>query len=328
MTIIVTGSIATDHLMVFPGSFREQFVEDRLNRISLSFLVDDLDVRRGGVAANIAFGLGCLDTAPILVGAVGQDFAEYQLWLKEHGVDTDSVRVSGTRHTARFVCTTDTDHNQIASFYPGAMVESRDIDLCPIVHRTEPSIVVISPDDPDAMLRHTRQCREHGWPFAADPSQQLARLDGPAIRSLVEGAEYLFTNDYEASLLQAKTGWTAAQVAERVGAWLVTVGPDGVDVCRSGELNLRVPAPAERRRADPTGVGDAFRAGFLAGRSWGLSEERSAQLGCMLATLVVEVVGTQEYWPGGRVFAERFTEAYGPEAAEEVAPRLADLERS
>ncbi|MBP2327317.1 adenosine kinase [Kibdelosporangium banguiense] len=326
MSITVTGSIATDHLMVFPGSFREQLVDDRLDRISLSFLVDDLQVRRGGVAANIAFGLGCLGMAPILVGAVGPDFAEYQLWLKHHGVDTDSVHVSSSRHTARFVCTTDAHDNQIASFYPGAMTESKQIDLGPIVGRAGPDIVLICPDDPDAMLLHTRQCRDLQVPFAADPSQQLARLGGDAIRSLVDGAEYLFTNDYEAGLLQAKTGWNTAEILSRVGAWLVTLGPDGVDVLRSDHSNVRVAAPKEQRRADPTGVGDAFRAGFLAGRSWGLSDERAAQLGCTLATLVIEVVGTQEYWQGSDVLAVRIAEAYGPEAAADITPLLNDWE--
>jgi adenosine kinase len=325
MSITVTGSIATDHLMVFPGSFREQLIAERLDQISLSFLVDDLDVRRGGVAANIAFGLGCLGLSPALVGAVGSDFTEYQLWLKEHGVDTDPVRVSASRHTARFVCTTDNDQNQIASFYPGAMTESREIDLRPIV--ADADVVVIGADDPEAMLLHTEQCREHGFPFAADPSQQLATLNGPDIRSLVADATYLFTNEYEAGLLMEKTGWTVAQVLDRVGRWIVTLGADGVHVMAKHEQGVIVEPPPERCKADPTGAGDAFRAGYLAARAWDLGDERAAQLGCALATLAIEVVGTQEYWQGADTLLQRFAQAYGSDAAGQIAARLAEQER-
>ena len=156
MRIAVTGSIATDHLMNFEGRFSESLVVDQLDKISLSFLVDDLEVRRGGIAANIAFGLGCLGLDPILVGAVGQDFADYRSWLQRHRVDTGSVHISELRHTARFVCTTDSDHAQIASFYAGAMQEAREIELTPIAERVGGiDLVVISANDPEAMLRHT-----------------------------------------------------------------------------------------------------------------------------------------------------------------------------
>src|SRR6476620_8062665 len=175
MKIAVTGSIATDHLMHFPGRFADQLIADQLDKVSLSFLVDDLVIRRGGVAANIAFGLGQLGLRPALVGAVGADFADYRSWLERHGVDCDSVHVSEVAHTARFVCTTDEDLNQIASFYAGAMVEARNIELAPVAQRLGGlDLVMISPNDPVAMVRHTDECRERGYPFAADPSQQLA----------------------------------------------------------------------------------------------------------------------------------------------------------
>lgn len=318
MSIVVTGSIATDHLMVFPGRFREQLIEGQLDHVSLSFLVDELTIFRGGIAANIALGLGHLGLRPVLLGAVGQDFADYRGWLTGHGVDCDHVLVSATQHTARFLCTTDADHNQIASFYAGAMSEARDIDLAAVMQQLDAvELVIICPDDPEAMLRHTRTCRALGVPFAADPSQQIARMEGPALRDLVEGAAYLLTNEYERDLLQQKTGWSTDEVRARVGTWITTRGKTGAELTTAG-VTLAVHAPVERRRVDPTGVGDGFRAGFLAGRAWGLGLEPSAQIGCMMATLVIEATGPQEYAFEARDFLDRYREAYGADSAADV----------
>ncbi|WP_370418841.1 carbohydrate kinase family protein [Streptomyces sp. QH1-20] len=324
MRIAVTGSIATDHLMTFPGRFADQLVADQLHTVSLSFLVDELDVRRGGVGPNICFGMGVLGLRPVLVGAAGQDFAEYRAWLDRHGVDTASVRISEVLHTARFVCTTDTDHNQIASFYTGAMSEARQIELHPVSERVGGlDLVLIGADDPEAMLRHTEECRTRAIPFAADPSQQLARLEGDDIRLLIEGATYLFTNEYEKALIESKTGWTDAEVLAKVGTRVTTLGARGVRIERTGEPAIEVGCAQEEAKVDPTGVGDAFRAGFLAGLTWKLSVERAAQLGCMLATLVIETLGTQEYELRRGHFMDRFAKAYGEEAAAEVKAHLA-----
>ncbi|KNB52754.1 carbohydrate kinase family protein [Streptomyces caatingaensis] len=323
MRIAVTGSIATDHLMTFPGRFADQLVADQLHTVSLSFLVDDLDVRRGGVGPNICFGMGVLGLRPILVGAAGEDFADYRAWLDRHGVDTDSVHISEVLHTARFVCTTDTDHNQIASFYTGAMSEARLIELQPVAERVGGlDLVLIGADDPEAMLRHTEECRTRGIPFAADPSQQLARMEGDDIRQLVEGAAYLFTNEYEKALIESKTGWTGDEILAKVGTRVTTLGPRGVRIERAGEPAIEVGCAEEQAKVDPTGVGDAFRAGFLAGLTWKLSLERAAQLGCMLATLVIETLGTQEYELRRGHFMERFTKAYGHEAAADIQQHL------
>jgi adenosine kinase len=321
--VAVTGSIATDHLMTFPGRFSEQLIPDQLHRVSLSFLVDDLDIRRGGVAANICFGMAQLGLRPALVGAVGSDFADYRSWLDRNGVDTGSVHVSQERHTARFLCTTDLDRNQIASFYPGAMSEAREIELRPVAERLGGlDLVVVSPNDPAAMLRHTEEARERGVPFVADPSQQLARMDGADIRKLIDGAAWLFTNDYEAELLEHKTGWSSDEVLGRVGVWVMTRGKDGCDIRVSGEATTRVAVAQELRILDPTGVGDAFRAGFLAGVAWELSAQRCAEVGSMLATYVIETVGTQEYDLDAATFLKRFAEAYGDDAADEVRRHL------
>jgi adenosine kinase len=321
MRIVVTGSIATDHLLSFPGRFTEQLVADRLDRVSLSFLADSLDVRRGGVAANIALGLARLGLAPVLVGAAGKDFADYAAWLNENGVATDAVRVSDTLHTARFVCTTDLDHNQIATFYAGAMTEASRISLVTVAERAgRPDLVVVGPNDPQAMLRHTDECRRYGIPFAADPSQQLPRLTTEEVRRLIAGARLLFTNEYEAALLLDRTGWTEDEVLGRTGAWIVTRGADGVDIARAGEERLHVDAVPTTRAVDPTGVGDAFRAGFLAGVARNWPPERSARLGCALATVVLETVGTQEYVLTSADLLRRIEAAYGPAAARETEP--------
>ncbi|MDT0264916.1 carbohydrate kinase family protein [Streptomyces sp. DSM 44915] len=321
MRIAVSGSIANDHLMTFPGRFADQLVADQLHTVSLSFLVDGLEVRRGGVAANICFGMGQLGARPILVGAAGEDFAEYRAWLERHGVDTESVRISEMLHTARFVCTTDADHNQIGSFYTGAMSEARLIELQLVADRVGGlDLAHIGADDPEAMLRHTEECRTRGIPFAADYSQQLARMEGEELRLLTEGAAYLFSNEYEKALIETKTGWSAAEVLDRVGTRVTTLGGRGVRVERAGEEPIEVGCPEEESKADPTGVGDGFRAGFLSGLSWGVSLERAAQLGCMVATLVIETVGTQEYTLNRGTFVDRFTKAYGNDAAEEIRP--------
>ncbi len=324
MHIAVTGSIATDYLMTFPGRFSEQLVADQLDRVSLSFLVDELEVRRGGVAANIAFGLGQLGLAPVLVGAVGQDFeTDYRAWLRRHGVDTSGVHVSELRHTARFLCTTDLDQNQMASFYTGAMEEARFIELAPIAERRGAlDLVVISPNDPEAMIRHTAECRHLGVPFMADPGQQLARMDGHQVRKLVDGATYLITNDYERTLLETKTGWSSQEVLGRVGHRITTLGAEGCLIDTRDGVVAEVPAAPEQQRTDPTGVGDAFRAGFLAGLSWQLPLEASAQVGSMVATYVLEHVGTQEYELDPLEFADRLGAVYGDEAAADVRKQL------
>ncbi|MDT7727157.1 MAG: adenosine kinase [Actinomycetota bacterium] len=321
--IAVSGSIATDHLMHFPGRFAEQLVAEQLHRISLSFLADDLVVRRGGIGANIAFGLGVLGVEPILVGAVGADFADYRAWLERHGVDTSGVHVSEIAHTARFVCTTDEDFCQIGTFYAGAMAESRDIELAPIADRAGGlELMMIGPDDPEGMLRHADACRHQGIPFAVDPSQQLARMDGAQARAFVEGAKYLFSNDYEWELLLQKTGWTEADVLGRVGLRITTLGEKGVEIVGGDGLALQISAVPELNKTDPTGVGDGFRAGFLTAIHGGLGLERAAQLGSLIAVLVLETVGTQEWTFDRAAGLARLSEAFGPEAAQDIAPVL------
>lgn len=326
MPLLIAGSIATDHLMTFAGKFADSLVVEQLDKLSVSFLVEDLEIRRGGVAPNMCFGLGRLGLRPVLVGAAGEDFADYRSWLERHGVDCSHVRISDTKHTARFVCTTDSTMAQFASFYPGAMSEARLIELAPIVARVgEPDFVLIGADDPDGMLRHTQECRQRGYPFIADPSQQLAFGEGDLIRQLIDGAAILFSNEYESHMIEKKTGWSGEDILSRVGIQVTTLGADGVCILRAGEPTIELNAAKNVTAVEPTGVGDAFRAGFLGATTWGVGHERAAQVGCVLAAYVVETVGTQEYSFTAAQFLARLEESYGESATAEVAPHLAGV---
>ncbi len=323
MKIACAGSVGRDHLMTFPGKFTDSLVAGSLDKVSLSFLVDGLDVRRGGTAANIAFGIGALGLNPYLIAAVGTDWADYDSWLSRHGVDTKYVKISKELLTASFMVTTDLELNQIASFFPGAMSEAREIELAPIIEKSGKfDLLIISPDDPDAMLSHSASARAMGIPFAADPSQQLARMDGESIKLLIEGAEYLFLNEYELALTIQKTGWSDSEIFSRVKKRIITLGSQGSRIEEHGKEPITVGVPKEIAKLDPTGVGDCYRAGFVAGLAWGLNHERCAQLGSMLATFCIETKGTQEYRFTKMEFVNRFSEAYGAQAAAEVSSKI------
>lgn len=323
MIVAVAGSVGRDHLMTYPGRFTDSLVAGSLAKVSLSFLVDGLDIYRGGCAANISFGMGALGLNPILVAAVGKDWADYNEWLSAHGVDTQHCRVSNERYTATFTVTTDEELNQIASFFPGAMSEAREIDLEKIHQEAGPiDLLIVSPDDPEAMIRHSQNAIKLGIPLAADPSQQLARMDGEDIKKLIPGATYLFLNEYELALVLQKTGWSDEELFNQVKVRVVTLGSKGARVEEHGEPTIKVDVPQEKAKIDPTGVGDSFRSGFLAGLSWGLNHERCAQLGSMIATFCLETKGTQEYFYDRQSFMERFEESYGALAAGEVAAHI------
>jgi adenosine kinase len=320
--IAVTGSIATDHLMMFAGKFTDTLIAEKLDKISVSFLVGDLVIRRGGVAGNISYGLGCLGLKPLLVGSVGQDFAEYAAWLTAHGVDTSGVRTSPTRHTARFTGTNDATGNQIASFYPGAMSEDSEIDIVSLANANAVDLVVIGAGDPAAMQRFTAECRAAGLKFAADFSQQVAFLDGDSMRTLIEGAGYLFCNEYEEAAIEQKTGWSSADILHRVETRIITLGSAGARVERRGEEPVVVGPVKDATFVEPTGAGDAFRSGFLAATAWGLPTERALQLGNLMAVHALEAVGPQEYDLNRATLADRAKHSYGEESAAAIAAHL------
>ena len=322
MRIAVTGSIATDHLMMFAGKFTDTLIAEKLDKISVSFLVGDLEIRRGGVAGNISYGLGRLGLKPLLVGSVGQDFAEYESWLTEHGVDVSGVRTSETRHTARFTATNDESGNQIASFYPGAMSEDGEIDIISLANANAVELVVIGAGDPAAMKRFTEDCRAAGVKFAADFSQQVAFLDGGTMRTLIEGAAYLFCNEYEEAVIEQKTGWSSEDVLDRVDTRVITLGAAGARVERKGSAPVTVGPVKDATFVEPTGAGDAFRSGFLAATAWDLPVERAIQLGNLLAVHALETVGPQEYDLTAATLADRAKHSYGADAAADIAAHL------
>ena len=323
MKIAVAGSIARDHLMTFPGNFTDSLVADSLENLSLSFLVDGLEVRRGGTGANISFGLGQLGVKPYLISSAGTDFQEYEAWLNRHGVDTSHVRISQNLLTATFSCTTDQNQRQIASFFPGAMAESREIELAPIFEKIGGiELLIISPDDPEAMLRHTEGAKSLGIDFVADPSQTLASISGDLIKKLIGGAKYLFTNEYESELILKKTGWSEAELLNEVGTKITTLGSKGSRIDSKGQSTLEIGVPKISKIEDPTGVGDSYRAGFLAGLSFGFAHKLCGEIGATLAAYCIETKGTQEYRFEKQEFIARLAATFGKDCGEALAAKL------
>jgi adenosine kinase len=308
MKLIVTGSIAFDYLMQFPGKFTEHILAEHLQRVSLSFLVDSMDKRRGGCAPNIAYTLALLGERPYLVATAGQDFKDYDEWLQAAGVDTSHVHQVPDKFTASFFCSTDTENNQIASFYIGAMANASELSLRTI---HDPGLVIISPNDPGAMVQYAEECRTMGVPFIFDPGQQCARLSGDELRDGIKGARLVICNDYEFELVRQKTGMDEQQVLQQASALVITRGEDGCSVYESPS-RVDVPAITPHRIVDPTGVGDAFRGGLMKGFAVGKSLKECAQLGTVAATYALEHLGGQSHAYTKKEFTDRYAEHFGP----------------
>jgi adenosine kinase len=308
MTIVVTGSIAYDYLMSFPGAFTEHFLPEHMHRISLSFLVDTMDKRRGGCAPNIAYTLALLGERPVLMATAGEDFGEYRTWLDAAGVDTSHVRQVPGKFTASFFCSTDKDNNQIASFYTGAMADAgqlsfRDVGDC--------GMAIISPNDPGAMVQYAGECRALGISYIFDPGQQCARMSGDELKEGIVGATIVICNDYELELLRQKTAMSETDIlAAGSEALIVTRGEHGSSVLTI-EGQTDVPAVMPRRIVDPTGVGDAFRGGFLRGVALRLPYQTCAQIGSVAAAYALEHLGGQSHAYTWHEFRERYEEHFG-----------------
>ena len=312
MNIVLTGSIAFDYLMSFPGRFRDHILADRLDRLSLSFLVDSLIRRRGGIAANIAFTMALLGERPMVMATAGEDFEEYRAWLEKHGVDTSAIRVIPGLLTASFFVNTDQVNAQIASFYTGAMARAAELRFEDLAVR--PDLAVISPNDPAAMEAYVLECGQLGIPYFYDPSQQIVRLGPEVLRYGISHARALFCNDYEFGLISEKIGWGLDAIVEKVEFLVITRGEHGADVYRAG-ATIHVPAVLPIRPAEPTGVGDAFRGGFLTGYARSLSLDRCGQMGALAAAYCLEEEGTQGHHFTLEEFLERFKRTFdgGPE---------------
>jgi adenosine kinase len=307
MSIVVTGSIAFDYLMSFPGKFTEHFLPEHMKRVSLSFLVDSMDKRRGGCAPNIAYTLALLGERPRLMATAGQDFGDYRRWLEAAGVDTSLVKDVPDKFTASFFCSTDVENNQIASFYTGAMANAgelsfRTIDDC--------RHAIISPNDPGAMLQYAEECRALGIPYVWDPGQQCARMSGDELRDGLQGAALVICNDYEFELIRQKTGLDAPDVLARAGALVITQGEHGSTI-RRREGETTVAAVAPHRLVDPTGVGDAYRGGLLKGLAMNAPLDVCCRLGSVAATYALEHLGGQSHAYTWEEFRARYERHFG-----------------
>jgi len=308
MDIILTGSVAFDYLMTFPGYFRDHILPDKLDSISLSFLVDSFTNRRGGIAPNIAYTLALLGEQPCIMATVGEDFNEYRCWLESKGVDTSMMKVIPGSVTASFFCNTDRSNNQIASFFPGAMGCATQLSFKKLDGK-RPDLVVISPNDPEAMKQYVVECCELGIPYLYDPSQQIVRLTREELRTGIEGGLSLFVNDYEFGLVQKMTGLSPQDMLQYLQFMVVTCGRHGSTVySREKEYHIRVVPP--EHIADPTGVGDAYRGGFLTGYSHNLDLEICSQMGALAATYCLEQEGTQGHAYTLDQFIKRFRQHF------------------
>ena len=303
MNVVVTGSIAFDYIMSFPGHFREHFLPDQLNNISLSFLVDSMKKQRGGCAANIAYNLALLGERPLLMATAGQDFGEYRKWLEQHGVDTSAVREYPDEFTSSFFVSTDLDQSQIASFYIGAMGRAGELSFKQLP--AKPDLVIISPNDPGAMTQYVRESKDLGLRYIYDPSQQIVRLSDDDLREGIDDSAITITNDYEFEMLRNRLHMAEAAFLDCAQVLIITRGADGSTIL-TREQRYDVPAVPTARPIDPTGVGDAYRAGLIRGLALGLPWDTIGRVAALAATYVLENHGPQNH----RYTREEFTQRY------------------
>ncbi|MBI9048229.1 MAG: carbohydrate kinase family protein [Anaerolineaceae bacterium] len=310
MTVLCSGSIAYDYLMTFPGHFKDHILQERLETISLSFLVDSMNRQRGGTAPNIAYSMALLGDKPQVIGTVGEDFESYRAWLESKGVDTTYIKVIEGDYTASFFVNTDQSNAQIASFYSGAMSYAKDLSIAAV--KPKPDFVIISPDDPGAMSRSVQECKDLGIDYLYDPSQQIVRVDPADLIAGVDGAHSLFVNEYECELLLKHTGLSEEQIMNQVQIWVVTCGNNGSKI-RTKDAEYHIPVVKPEQILDPTGVGDAFRAGFVRGYRLGLDLQTCGQMGALAATYCLEQKGTQSHDYTTEMFVTRYRKHFDDE---------------
>ena len=309
MKIVVTGSIAFDYLMSFPGKFTEHFLPEHMHRLSLSFLVDTMDKRRGGCAPNIAYTLALLGERPVLMATAGQDFPDYRAWMDAVNIDTSLVKMIDGKFCASFFCSTDQAANQIASFYTGAMANAGELSMRTVAGIAD-ALVIISPNDPGAMVQYAEECAAMGVKYIWDPGQQCARMEGDQLAAGVTGAFMVIVNDYEMELLRQKTGMAEADVLKHAPLLVITKGEHGCTI-HTREGTEDVPAVPPHRIADPTGVGDAFRGGFMKGLAMGAPYRVCAQLGSVAATYALEHLGGTSHAYTWKEFTDRYAQHFG-----------------
>ena len=318
MTVAVTGSMAFDYIMSFPGKFADHILPDQIEKLSISFLVDSMRRERGGCAGNIAYNLAMFEQPVLLMATVGQDAPEYIAGLRERGVDTSGVLQLPTEFTASFFVSTDHVNNQIASFYTGAMAKSGQISFHDQNYQAI-KMAIISPNDPGAMVKYVKECQELNIPYLYDPSQQIPRLTPEELLEGIKGAQILVVNDYEFEMIKKQTGLVDGRLNEMVDTIIITQGENGsliltTEIDGNGQATVReidIPPANPSRIAEPTGVGDAFRAGLITGLMRGYSWEVCGRLGSVVATYVLEQHGTQRHTYNRQQVADRYRELFG-----------------
>ena len=308
MNVVVTGSIAFDYIMSFPGRFREHVLPDQLDNLSLSFLVDSMKKQRGGCAANIAYNLALLGERPLLMATAGQDFGEYRKWLEQHGVDTSAVREYPDEFTSSFFVSTDLDQKQIASFYIGAMGRAGELSFKQLA--IKPDLVIIAPNDPGAMTQYVQECKELGLSYIYDPSQQIVRLNDDDLLAGIDGSYITIVNDYEFEMLRNRLRLSEDAMLQLTTLLIITRGADGSTIM-TRERQVTCPAVLTARPVDPTGVGDAYRAGLIRGLALGLPWETIGRVAALAATYVIENHGTQNHHYTREEFAQRYRTHFG-----------------
>ncbi|HBY97716.1 MAG: carbohydrate kinase family protein [Ardenticatenaceae bacterium] len=316
-SIVLAGSAAYDYIMFFPGHFSEHILPEHIDRLSVSFLVDSMRKERGGVATNIAYTLALLGEHPTVMATVGQDFGDYRVILEAHGVDTSAIKVIPNEFTASFFVSTDRANRQIANFYTGAMAYAGELSFSDLDYR-QVRLAVVSPTDPRAMAKYVRECLELGISLLYDPSQQIVRLSADELLAGIRASELLVVNDYELGMIEKKSGLTSAEIRALVRTLVVTRGEQGSTIINDGHV-YHVPAVPPDRIADPTGVGDAYRAGFIKGYLHGVDWETCGRLGSLAATYSLEQIGPQNHVFTHAEFLARYERTFGP------APMVARL---
>lgn len=318
--VLVTGSLAFDYIMTYPGKFQDHILPDKLHMINLSFLVDRVTKQRGGCSGNVSYTLALLGERPSILAAAGNDFEGYNAWLQEQGIVTEHVKIFPDEMTATCFITTDQSHNQITGFYVGAMKHAGELSLKAACGDAE--VVIVSPDDPEAMKRHCAEAKASGIKYVYDPSFQVIAMDGDFLWDGARGASALILNDYEFSVFLEKTGKTVEELHTEVETLVVTLGEKGSRIMKRGEPELLIaPIPTEAA-VDPTGCGDAYRGGFLAGMVNGCNLQECGQLGSVASVYVVESYGPQSHRYTQAEFVQRYQAAYGdlPNFLKQVIP--------
>lgn len=313
MNIVVTGSIAYDYIMSFPGRFRDHILPEQLDNLSLSFLVDSMIKQRGGTAANIAYNLALLGEHPRVMATAGQDFGEYRTWLEAHGVDTSGIKQYENEFTSSFFVSTDLDQKQIANFYSGTMARASELSFKQL-DAVKPDLVIISPNDPQAMRAYVLECKELGIAYVYDPSQQIVRLSDEDLRQGIEGSRMLIVNDYEFEMLRNRLHSDESDILQHTETLIITRGENGSTIITPGG-QFHVPAVKAEQQLDPTGVGDGYRAGLIRGMSLGLSWEMAGRMGALAATFVLEHMGPQSHAYTRAEFVQRFRSQFDDQGA-------------